>query len=186
MHIFVRAAAFSLAGVCVFAAGCTAGCTRETPINMWVDGFQPENVRFEVEDLGPQTGEALQALRRRPDIDGALLLPPGSCPDGGAGGCRAAIVSVFVHNKSAEKEPPPVIRLVSPAGKEARHPIAFQATDIDPGRIGRLRWVVEMWPDEKDLTATLSASVRLEVSAPPTPPAPPAPPAEAPGPPANK
>jgi hypothetical protein len=138
-----------------------AGCPEETPIQMWVDGFQPENVSFEIDNLGPQTAQQLQAIKARVDVDGAQLLPPGSCP---APGCRAVLVSLFVANRGREKEPPPVVRLNVPAGRAGRQPLVFQATDIDPGRTGRLRWVVELWPEEKDLTATLSSSVRLEVN----------------------
>ncbi len=153
------------------------GCQKETPLMMWVDGFQPENVRFEVQDLGPQTAEQLAVVRRQSDVDGALLLPAGSC----AGPCRAAVVSVFVTNPSANKEPPPVVRLAVPPGKERRMPIAFSGSDVDPGRTGRIRWLVEMYQEEKDLTATLSSSVRLEVTSTSTPTAVPAPvPAPAP------
>ncbi|MDP2345459.1 MAG: hypothetical protein Q8O67_31230 [Deltaproteobacteria bacterium] len=160
-------------GLVVVVATVTAlvGCPEELPIQMWVDGFQPENVRFEIETLGPQSAEQLKAIKARPNVDGALLLPPGSCP---APGCRAALVSLFVTNRSGEKEPPPVVRLAVPAGRAARQPVVFQANDIDPGRIGRIRWLVELWPEERDLTATLSSSVRLLVSD-PTPPAPPPP-----------
>ncbi len=150
-------------------------CSEQTPIQLWVDGFQPENVRFELQNLGPQTPAQLAAIKARKDVDGTLLLPPGSCPDPG---CRAALVSVFVTNRSVEKEPPPVVRLAVPAGRPVRRPVVFQASDIDPGRVGRIRWLVELWPEEKDLSATLSSSVRLEVKdpAPPPPPQSPQPP----------
>lgn len=149
----------------LLAVVALAGCPKETPVMVWVDGFQPENVRFEVQDLGEQTPAELLALKARPDIDGALLLPAGSCPSS----CKAAIVSIFVTNKGSEKQPSPVVRLASPPGKERRLPIAFRANDIDPGRIGRIRWLVEMYPEEQELTATLSSSVRLEVTSTTTP-----------------
>ena len=147
------------------------GCAADTPVELWVDGFAPDDVRFEVESLGPQTVEQLDALRKRPDVDGALLLPEGSC----SGPCRAALVSVFVNNRKPDPEPSPVIRLDVPGGKPRRLPIAFAAPQIDRGRIGRIRWLVELWPDEHRLSATLSSSVKLEVtssSSPPTPPTP--------------
>ena len=147
-------------------AATLVGCPEETPIQMWVDGFQPENVRFELDNLGPQTAQQLAAIKARKDVDGALLLPAGSCPDPG---CRAALVTVFVTNRSGEKEPPPVVRLAVPARRAARQPVVFQAMDIDPGRVGRIRWLVELWPEEKGLTATLSSSVRLEVKDAPAP-----------------
>lgn len=166
-----------LLAVAVAAAVFAAGCQKETPVMVWVDGFQPENVRFEVTDLGPQTAAQLQELKARGDIDGALLLPAGSCP----GPCKAAIVSIFVTNRGHDKEPPPVVRLAVPPGKERRQAIAYRGSDVDPGRVGRIRWLVEMYPEEKDLTATLSSSVRLDVTTtPPATPPPATPPATTP------
>jgi hypothetical protein len=135
-------------------------CSNDTPVQLWVDGFAPDNVRFEVEPLGPQTADELAAIKKRPDVDGALLLPEGSC----GGPCRAAIVSVFVTNRGANPEPPPVVRLDVPAGKPRRLPIAFRDHQIERGAIGRIRWLVEMWPDERELSATLSSSVAFEVT----------------------
>lgn len=140
-----------------------AGCSEKTDVELYVDGFEPKNVRFEVEELGPQTKEQLLALKGRPDVDGVLFLPDNSCN----GPCKAAIVTVFVHNK-AQAEPPPVVRLKSPANRPARLPIAFRGDEISKGRVGRIRWVVEKWPEEKKLTATLTSSVRL-VDPPPPP-----------------
>jgi hypothetical protein len=150
-----------------------AGCKRETDVELFVDGFEPKNVRFEVEDLGPQTKEQLLTLKKRPDVDGALLLPDGSCN----GPCKASIITVFVHNHT-EAEPPPVIRLKSPPNRAARLPIGFRGEEISKGRVGRIRWVVEMWPEEEKITATLSGSVKLVD--PPPPPAPPPSPGVAP------
>ena len=158
---------FALALALVASA---SSCTNDTPVQLWVDGFAPDNVRFEVESLGPQTAEQLQAIKGRRDVDGALLLPAGSC----GGPCRAAIVSVFVTNRGTYPEPPPVVRLDVPAGKPRRLPIAFRDHQIERGRIGRIRWLVEMWPDERELSATLSSSVNLEVTSVQTPVAPPA------------
>jgi hypothetical protein len=170
---------------------CIGACTKKTGVELYVDGFEPENVRFEVEDLGVQTEEQLAALKKRRDIDGALLLPPSSCGDpsvsrsgregprlsrsGREGPCRAAIVSVYVSNKGpldGEPEPPPVVRLRVPPGREPRLPIAFRGDEIQKGRVGRVRWLVEMWPEEERLTATLSSSVRLLPSPSPVSPAP--------------
>ena len=139
-----------------------ASCSEQTPIQLWVDGFQPENVRFEIANLGPLRGKELGARTAAKDIDGAMLLAPGSCPD--VAGCRVVMVSVFVSNNGPDKEPPPVVRLAVPPTRAWRPPVVFQASDIDPGRIGRIRWLVELWPEEQDLTATLSASVRLQVT----------------------
>lgn len=164
-----RGAALALALMAAVA------CTRPTAVEVFVDGFEPENVRFEVEELGARSQEELGELSRRGDIDGLLLLPPGSC----AGPCRAAIVSIFVHNRGGP-EAPPVVRLKSPPGKASRAPIAFRGGEIDHGRVGRIRWIVELWPEETRLTATISSSVML-VSPPPEMPPPPAPSPAAPG-----
>ncbi len=141
--------------VCVLAIAGAASCKRETPVQLYVDGFEPADVRFEIEDLGPLTDAAFAELKRRPDIDGNQPLAPGSCPTS----CKAAIVTVFMHNKSGQTQAPPVVRLTSPVGKPRRLPIGFRGKQLPPGRIGRIRWLVQMWPDETDLVATLSSSV---------------------------
>lgn len=140
-------------------------------MTLWVDGFAPENVSFDVSDLGPLDDAALAAQKARPDVDGVMALPPGSCD----GPCRAAQVSVFVANRGTTPEPPPVIRLDAPVGKARRLPIAFRVPQVDPGRTGRVRWVVQLWPDEAQLTATLSSSVALDVKVSPLPTPTPAP-----------
>jgi hypothetical protein len=152
-----------------------AACQDKTDVQLWVDGFQPKNVRFEIEDKGPLSKADVDALAHRADIDGSLRLPDGTCP---APGCRVSIVSVFVHNmdSDAKPEPAPVIRLKVPEGKPRRLPIAFRGGDINKGRIGRIRWVVEMYPEEKNLTAVLSSSVELTDAPPPKPAPPPLPP----------
>lgn len=134
-------------------------CKAETRVDMFVDGFQPKNVRFETEDLGALDHAQLKALDARPDVDGVLYLPPGAC----GGPCKAAMVSVFVHNMDADAkvEAAPVVRLKTPPNRERRLPIAFRGGQIEKGRVGRIRWVVEMWPEEQSLTATLSSSVTL-------------------------
>lgn len=151
-------------------------CQRKTAVEMYVDGFQPRNVRFEVEDLGPLDQDGLAELDRRPDVDGLLTLPPGSC---GGAPCRVSLVSVFLDNTGADgtDEPAPVVRLKSPPSRALRLPIAYRGGAIDRGRIGRIRWAVELWPEETSLTATLSSSVQIvdapaPVSPPPVPPAP--------------
>lgn len=141
------------------------GCKPAVPVELYVDGFEPEQVSFDVEDLGALDDAALREVRRRPDVDGAMLLPPASC----SGPCRAVLVSVFVTNRSKTPEPPPVVRLDVPAGKDRRLPIAFSAVAIDPGRVGRVRWLVQLWPEETRLTATMSSSVVLDVGNAPTP-----------------
>ena len=168
----LRLAALALLALCA--------CKEQTKVELYVDGFQPENVRFELEDLGALDRAAIDALKKRPDVDGVLALPDGSCN----GPCRVALVSVFVHNMQpgAEKEPAPVVRLKSPTNRDQRHPIAFRGGAIDKGRVGRIRWAVEMWPEEKALTATLSSSVELIDNPTAPPPAPPVPPTPVPDP----
>jgi hypothetical protein len=161
----------TLLTLCVLALATLAGCKKETPLDLYVDGFLPQNVRFEVEDLGLVDDAQLAALKRRPDIDGVALLPPSAC----AGPCRAAIFSVFVHNKSGQPEATPVVRLDVPLGKPPRQPIAFGGGEITQGRIGRIRWLVSLYPEETGLTATLSSSVFIVND--PVKPAPPAVPA---------
>jgi hypothetical protein len=135
-----------------------AACKRETPVELYVDkGFDPKDVRFEIEDLGPVDGAKFDELSRRPDIDGTLRLPEGTCSQP----CQAAIVSVFMHNKGAEPVAPPVVRLKAPDGKPERLPIAFRDKQINQGRIGRIRWLVRLYPEEKSLTATVTSSVFL-------------------------
>ncbi len=162
----VRAA---LAAAVFATTACKPGAP---PIELYADGIDPQRVRFEVEDLGAPGHDALNALAARGDVDGKLLLPDTACD----GPCRAALVSVFITNDApagsavsgsavSGRAPtplaPPVIRLDAPAGKPARGAFAFRGAEISPGRIGRIRWIVELWPDEKALTATLSSSVFL-------------------------
>lgn len=154
------------------AFALVAACTKPTPVMMWVDGFEPDNIRFEIEDLGPTDAAVLVARGKQGDVDGSAFLPANSCD----GPCRAVLVTAFITNRTANKEPPPVMRLAVPPGRAPRLPIAFGGDAIDPGRVGRVRFLVEMWPEERDLTATLSSSVRLDFSTPtPTTPTPPTP-----------
>ncbi len=158
----------ALFAAAVLVVGLLApGCKDKTKVELFVDGFQPKNVRFEIEDKGPLTKAQIAELKTHRDIDGVLEIPEGSC----AGPCRVSIVSVYVHNmdNDAVDQPPPVVRIKSPPGRAKRQPIAFGGEQISKGRIGRIRWVVEMWPEEKSLTAVLSGSV-LIVDAPSTPP----------------
>jgi hypothetical protein len=154
-----------VAALSAVVPGLVSACQDDAPVELWVDGFAPDDVRFEVESFGLQTAEQLATLRRRPDIDGSLLLPAGSC----GGPCRAAVVTVFINNRKPDPEPPPVIRLDAPVGKPRRLPIAFRDAQIERGAIGRIRWLVELWPEERLLSATLSSSVRLEINATPAP-----------------
>lgn len=152
-----------VSAVALSTLSAVGGCSKAPPLMLWVDGFPPENVSFDAEDLGHLDDAALAAQRNRPDVDGAMRLPAGSCD----GPCRVAQVTVFVVNRSKTPEAPPVVRLDAPAGRVHRLPIAFHVPQVDPGRTGRVRWVVELWPEEQQLTATLSSSVTLEIAASP-------------------
>lgn len=166
-------------------AVCATGCDRAPPLTLWVDGFAPEHVSFEVKDLGPLDDVGIAAVRREQAADGVMRLPPGSCPDR----CRVAEVTVFVTNRTGNPEAPPVVRLATPPEKPRRLPIAFGGARIDPGRTGRVRWLVELWPGEERLDATLSSSVGFDVTsttstpppAPTTTTTPPAPATSSPG-----
>jgi hypothetical protein len=161
-----------LSAITVWAA---TGCERAPPLTLWVDGFAPEHVTFEVKDLGPLDEVGIASIRRERAADGVMRLPPGSCPDR----CRVAEVTVFVTNRTGHPEAPPVVRLATPPEKPRRLPIAFGGARIDPGRTGRVRWLVELWPGEERLDATLSSSVGFDVTD-TTPHAPPAPPPTSP------
>ncbi len=137
-------------------------CRDRTPVELYVDGFVPEQVSFDVEDLGTPDAAALAAIAARADVDGAMALPAGTC----TGPCHAVLISVYVTNKTKLPEPSPVVRLEVPKGRARRLPIAFSAPAIEPFRRGRVRWLVELWPEEQRLTATLTSSVNLEVTSP--------------------
>jgi hypothetical protein len=145
-----------------FAFGCQGGPAK---IELYADGFDPELVSFNVEDLGLLTDAALVDMGKRPEIDGALRLPKDVCDP-----CRVAQVSVYVTNKSREPAAPPVVRLAAPKGRPSRNAIAFTGGEVSPGRTGRIRWLVALYPEEKALTATVSSSVFLDVTSSPPPP----------------
>lgn len=155
-----------VAGFCAAWAltASVCGCGERTNVQLYVDGFAPERVSFDVEDLGALEHAAVEELSRRPDVDGALLLPSDAC---GGPPCRSAMVSIFVRNEG-EAEPPPVVRLKTPPGRPHRQAIAFRGGEISTGRIGRIRWLVQLWPEETALSATLSSSVFI-VDAPASP-----------------
>jgi hypothetical protein len=154
-----------LSAVAVLATGCD----EAPPLTLWVDGFAPEHVSFEVKDLGPLDEPAIAATRRERAADGVMRLPPGSCPER----CRVAEVTVFVTNRTASPEAPPVVRLATATERPRRLPIAFSGAQIDPGRTGRVRWLVELWPGEARLEATLSSSVGFDVTSSASSPPPP-------------
>jgi hypothetical protein len=133
------------------------------PLELFVAGFAPENVQVSVTDVGRLTEEQWQESKSSRDIDGRLRVATGSCGDKP---CRVAEVSVMVTNRSPSPEAPPVLRLQAPAGRPPRAAVAFGSAEISPFQVGRLRWLVELYPDENALTAVLSSSVYVTVGPP--------------------
>jgi hypothetical protein len=140
-------------------ATSAAGC-RVLPVDASVYGIPADRVRVEVEELPAQPPAQLAERARAPDIDGTSLLSSTDCPDG----CQAAIVTLYIENPDAEPMPPPVLRIDAPPGKPERLPVAFRGLDISPGRIGRIRVLVALWPGEAHLRLRLSSSVRIEAT----------------------
>ena len=140
-----RAAAF---GVGLLAMVALASCDDAPPVLVWVDGFAPDHVTFDVEDLGALDDAALAARAKSADIDGVSRVNAGACAAEKGGVCRAALLTVFVNNRGTEPIPPPVVRLAVPQGQSPRLPIAFGAHQIDRGRTGRVRSIVQLYPGE--------------------------------------
>jgi hypothetical protein len=120
-----------------------------------VSGFPLESVDIHSKMLGVLDENALGALASDPAVDGILRLADGSCESG----CRFAELSVYVTNTTDVPLAPPVVRTRAIEGRPARAPLAFRAKEISPGRTGRIRVVVELWPEERTLEAHLSSSV---------------------------
>lgn len=165
--LLVAASLVAASSVLLAAALPGAGCAAPTPIELYADGFDPEQVRFEVEDLGKPGRAALRERHARGDVDGALYVDPAN--DAACGGpCRAVLVTIWIKNTAAPGAKdaayaPPVVRIEAPRGRPARVPLSYRGLEISPGRTGRIRWLVELWPDERALTATVSSSVFLDV-----------------------
>lgn len=125
-----------------------------------VSGFPLETVDVQSRLLGVLDEAAIEALAEDPAVDGVLRLPAGACPNG----CRFAELSVYVKNPTDQPLAPPVVRTRAVEGRPPRAALAFRSDEISPGRTGRLRVVVELWPEERTLTAHLSASVFVDVT----------------------
>jgi hypothetical protein len=125
-----------------------------------VSGFPIDSVDIDSKALGVLDDTALAAVRADRGIDGVLRLPDGSC----TGGCRFAELSVYVTNTTPHALAPPVVRTRAIEGRPARAPLAFGVKEISPGRTGRIRVVVELWPEERALEAHLSSSVFVAVN----------------------
>lgn len=140
----------------------SGGCRDEVRVRLETTALPPDDVMLEVEELGLQSFGSLAARASQGDIDAARLLPRQACE----GPCRALEVTLFVKNSGRAAEAPPVVRLSSPPGKPARQAITFTADEISPGRTGRIRFLVSLWPGEDELGVRLSGSVFLRVSSP--------------------
>jgi hypothetical protein len=145
-----------------------AGCRDEIPVHLVSTGLPADQVVLEVRDLGRVAFGSLAARAGEGDVDAARLLPTAACE----AACHALEVTLFVKNPGALAEPPPVVRLSSPEGRPPRQPVPFTAEEISPGRMGRIRLLVSLWPEEKELLVRLSGSVFFEVSSQPRPSAP--------------
>jgi hypothetical protein len=158
-RLLVRESAHKCMALFAVIVLCMVACQR-TKVQLYVDGFVPDNVQFDLDDLGVLTASEVDAVKNRPDVDGIMRIDPGACPSG----CRVAMLEVLVTNHNATPEPPPVVRIEAPPGRPRRLPLVFQGKEISPGRIGRIRWAVELWPEEPALTAVLSSTVRVEAN----------------------
>lgn len=152
--------AVALCGV-LLTLGCD-GCSAPDT-NLAVRGLSAEDTSVRVKYLGPLTEEALAARRVEPDVDGVLRLPAGSCASTPIGRCAFAELSVYLKNTSEDALAPPVVRTRAPKGRARRQPLALRAKEVSPGRTGRIRWLVELWPEERKLEVEVSGSVWLEI-----------------------
>jgi hypothetical protein len=132
-----------------------AGCS-DVEVEMSAYGVDAESVRLELKELGRLDAAGLKARRDMGDIDGTSFLA--EC---GEQPCRVVELTVFVENKTGEPMMPPVVRMKSPEGRARRLPVALRAQEISPGRIGRIRWLVSLWPEEAHLVTDISGSVSL-------------------------
>jgi hypothetical protein len=138
------------------------GCEREVTPRLATSGIARDAVQIDVKPLGKLTDEEVANRRSTLGVDGVYRVPAGSCE----GPCDWAQVSLYVENKTSERMAPPVVRVDAPRGKPLRPPLGLGADRIDPGRIGRIRWLIEMYPEEENVDIRLSSSVFFEVTEP--------------------
>ena len=137
-----------------------AGCDREVTPRLATSGIDREGVQIDIKPLGKLTDEEVANKSGTLGVDGTYRVPAGTCEDT----CDWAQVSVYIENKTAEPMAPPVIRVDTPAGQPKRPPLGLGAASIDPGRIGRIRWLIELYPEEANVDIRLSSSVFFEVT----------------------
>jgi hypothetical protein len=159
---FVRLRLGALALVITVVA--LVGCEREVAPRLATSGIDREAVQIDIKALGKLTEQEIADKRAYLGIDGIYRVAAGTCSDG----CDWAQVSVYIENRSTERMAPPVVRVDTPKGKPIRPPLGLGADRIDPGRIGRIRWLIEMYPEEQNVDIRLSSSVFFEVNEPAT------------------
>ena len=136
-----------------------AGCNKlETQAEVY--GFNPDDVRFEMTELGLLNETQRQALMKEPDVDGHAFLNADNC-DGQE--CRVVELKVFVYNPSSEAIAPPVLRLKSPTSRAARLPVASRIKEVLAKRRVKIRWLVSLWPEEEKLEVSLTPSVFIDL-----------------------
>ncbi|MCP4503589.1 MAG: hypothetical protein GY822_26960 [Deltaproteobacteria bacterium] len=123
-------------------------------------GFEDDTVDIMIRPLGKLSQKEFEVWRNKIDVEQALRLPAKSCE----GDCRFALLTVYVENRTSASFAPPVVRLDAPKNRVPRGAIAFGVDEISPGRKGRLRWLVELWPEEKSLSANISSSIFFGVN----------------------
>ena len=136
-----------------------AGCRDEVEVRLSSGAFARDDVMLEVEELFALDDTGIAARTAQGDVDGRAVVDERVC----GGPCRALLLTLLLRNQTAERTAPPVVRLSSPAGRPARVPVAFSGQEISPGRTGRIRFLVALYPEEKALDVWLSGSVFFEV-----------------------
>jgi hypothetical protein len=142
------------------ALAALSGCREDIEVRLQPSGLSRDDVMLEVNQLGRPDPALLARRAAAGDVDGASLLDESAC----GGPCRALEITLFLTNRAAEPAAPPVVRFSSPAGRPARQPVALTAKEISPGRTGRVRVLLSLWPEESVVEVRPSASVFIDVT----------------------
>ena len=138
-------------------AWLVAGCTAQPPV-LYVSGLNLDAVDVSVTDEGVLNRREQEERAAEQGADAVLRIDDPACA---VERCPFQTVSIYIKNTGPEPLPPPVVRIEVPRGRPARKPVAFGAQAIGPGRTGRIRWLIQRYPDEGPLRLHLSASVFL-------------------------
>ena len=152
---------WNLARLALCATLSLAGCADKVEAELVIAGFKLDDIEVELEMLGRLDAEELDEKFKLSSADGVARLPAGACGDED---CRATLAHVYIKNTSPAPFAPPVLRFKAPAGKPRRLPVPLRATEISPGRTGRIRVLAQLYEGETMLSMHLSESVRLEFS----------------------